>query len=236
MARRVSGLSINGNSQLCWKLQRACRSRKPKIRLHFPRKGVPLLLHHRVCTIDGPNEGNMDWLRKAYWCRACIMAVFAGALVFSQVGHAPAGPRSTAHDEALLWFGGKPVYVHDMTQLDYNRGLKLCRFAYRHEHVNGPALVPMVLPLDHWWEPSKSARNRAKSLYLQGLRGVLDDYVRYQVLEAFRRRYHPNLKKYVRLSRGASKPATKGRNSGVQNQPLVFCLITSNNLSCQCLC
>ena len=38
------------------------------------------------------------------------------------------------------------------------------------------------------------------------------------------------------LSRGASKPATKGRNSGVQNQPLVFYLITSNNLSCQCLC
>ena len=35
------------------------------------------------------------------------------------------------------------------------------------------------------------------------------------------------------LSRGASKPATKGRNSGVQNQPLIFCLITSNNLSCQ---
>ena len=39
--------------------------------------------------------------------------------------------------------------------------------------------------------------------------------------------------KALELSRGASKPATQGRNSGVQNQPLVFYLITSNNLSCQ---
>ena len=38
----------------------------------------------------------------------------------------------------------------------------------------------------------------------------------------------------LKVSRGASKPATKGRNSGLQNQPLVFCLRTSNNLSCQC--
>jgi hypothetical protein len=35
------------------------------------------------------------------------------------------------------------------------------------------------------------------------------------------------------MTRGTSKPATQGRNSGVQNQPLVFYLITSNNLSCQ---
>ena len=41
------------------------------------------------------------------------------------------------------------------------------------------------------------------------------------------------MREYPQVSRGASKPATKGRNSGVQNQPLVFCLITSNNLSCQ---
>ncbi|MHB8392530.1 MAG: hypothetical protein ACYDBH_23600, partial [Acidobacteriaceae bacterium] len=38
---------------------------------------------------------------------------------------------------------------------------------------------------------------------------------------------------YNSLSPGASKPATEGRNSGVQNQPLNFHLITPDNLSCQ---
>ena len=35
------------------------------------------------------------------------------------------------------------------------------------------------------------------------------------------------------LSMGASKPATKGRNSEAQNQPVIYRVITSNNLSCQ---
>ena len=43
----------------------------------------------------------------------------------------------------------------------------------------------------------------------------------------------PIAPRLTQMSRGASKPATKGRNSGVQNQPLIFYLITSNNLSCQ---
>ncbi len=35
------------------------------------------------------------------------------------------------------------------------------------------------------------------------------------------------------MSMGASKPATKGRNSEAQNQPVIDLFITSNNLSCQ---
>ena len=37
----------------------------------------------------------------------------------------------------------------------------------------------------------------------------------------------------ISLSMGASKPATKGRNSEAQNQPVIYRVITSNNLSCQ---
>ncbi len=146
----------------------------------------------------------MDWLRKTCWLRACGMVAAAAGLILSHVGYAAGGPRSPSPDEALLWFRGKPVYVHDLTSVSYEHGLKFCRLAFRREQVDGPELVPMILPLDRCWKPPKLRRNLGKSLYLQGLRGVLDDYVRYRVLEEFCKRYHPGLKRYARLSTLAS--------------------------------
>ncbi len=139
------------------------------------------------------------WPRPLAWPRLLRDAPPLAAALAAFAGVAVAAPQRTAPDSVLLWFKGKPVYVDQMTGMTYSRGLRICKAAFTQAGGLQPLPGPTTPPFDQTWLPPRPPAQWGLSLYLHGLQGVLDIYLRFQVLKAFEKEYHPDFSKYVHL-------------------------------------